>query len=68
MDQGEDRDTGISGLILDQPEETTIGNLVEEVIVFIRLSGQRQVYAFDVTDNEDLVTHIINEIEEEVPN
>ena len=62
------KSSGISGLIIDEPEESVVGQLVEEVIVCIRLTGQKQVYAFDVTDNEALVAHIFDEVEEEVPN
>jgi len=68
MAEEENKSAGISGLILDTPQSSVVGDLVEEVIVVIRLKDQNQVYAFDVTDNEDLVIHVLNEVEEEVPN
>jgi len=39
------KSSGISGLIIDEPEDSVVEQLVEEVIVCIRLTGQKQVYA-----------------------
>ncbi len=63
MAKNKSKDTEITGLIIDEPE-SVIEDLVEEVIVVIKLKEQSQVYAFDVTNNEDLVTQIFNEVEE----
>ena len=58
--------TPIQGLILDDDEQAeAVERLIDEVLVVVRLKGQSQVYAFDVTDNAELVKHIISEVEEE---
>ena len=64
----DNNESQISGLMIDEPADQTFSDMVEEVLVIIRLKGQRPVYAFDVTDNLPLVAQIVSEVEEEVVN
>ena len=54
-------DTRIPGLILDE-EVSSIEDLdevVEEVIIILRLKGQVQLYAIDVTNEVDIRNYIL---------
>ena len=56
----------IPGIILDEDETNqTIEDLVEEVIIIVRLAGQSQLYTFDMSNNHSLIAKIFEDIEEE---
>ena len=61
-----ENDNRIQGIILDDEEiSQAVEDLVEEVIVLIRLEGQSQLYAFDMSNKHTLISKIFEELDEE---
>ncbi len=56
-----DGDTRIPGLILDEDVSSIedLDEVVEEIIIILRLKGQAQLYAIDVTNEIDIRNYIL---------
>lgn len=61
-------DTRIPGLILDEDSdkdsESDLDETVEEIIIILRLKGQSQPYAIDVTNEPDIRNCILTNLSE----
>lgn len=64
----ENEDTRIPGLILDDEEGMSpadeLDNMIEECLIIIRIQGQAQLHAIDVTQNKAIRNLILSNLED----